>query len=92
MCETPDFSKFAEQFYSHVLDDVESKDELIELALTPFTDIKHRVRLRAYLDEITSDRNSGDDLKRIWWSSPADTVFHDGEELRTFLRMVRDRR
>lgn len=86
-----EFNQFAGQFFAGILDEVETKDELIDMALAPFKTTLDRLKLRAYLVEITDPRIPSEDLRKLWWSSPADTVFHDGEELREFLSLVRDR-
>ena len=37
-----------------------------------------------------SGRYSPEQLKEIWWSMPADIVFHEGKDVVTFLTMLRD--
>ncbi|WP_010684310.1 hypothetical protein [Methylobacterium mesophilicum] len=86
-----EFLEFSLQFYQDILDDVSSEDEMIDTVLSPLKDEGKRINLRKYLDTITSDQISDEELKKLWWSSSADVVFHDGAALRTFLRKVRDR-
>lgn len=85
-----EFDQFAGQFFVGILDEINTEEDLIKMTLQPFTSSSSRTKLRTYLDEITNDRFSGEDLRKLWWASPADTVFHDGEQLRSFLRAVRD--
>lgn len=87
----PEFEKFSLQFYSHILDDVETEEELIDSVLAPFSDAHQRACLRSYLDAITQDHVDDKELQRIWWSSSADTVFRDSTGLRELLRRARDR-
>lgn len=91
MITNDEFNKFAEQFFVGILDEVNTEEDLINMTLQPFKSSSSRAKLRACLDEITDDSFSSEDLRKLWWSSPADTVFHDGEQLRRFLRAVRDR-
>ncbi len=91
MQQTPEFEKFSLQFYSGILGDVETKDELIDSVLAPFSNRQERACLRSYLDAITQDHVDDKELQRIWWASSADTVFHDSAGLRDLLKMVRDR-
>ncbi|TXM91285.1 hypothetical protein FV232_04460 [Methylobacterium sp. WL30] len=86
----PEFEKFSLQFYSGILDDVETEEELINSALSPFSNPQQRARLRSYLDEITRDHVDDRELQEVW-SSSADTVFRDSAGLRELLRRARDR-
>lgn len=89
--QPPEFKKFSLQFYSGILDDVETEEELIDSVLSPFSDTQQRACLRSYLDAITQDHVDDKELQKIWWSSSADTVFHDSAGLRELLRRARDR-
>ncbi|TXN62596.1 hypothetical protein FV230_21555 [Methylobacterium sp. WL6] len=86
-----EFEKFSRQFYSGILDDVETEAELIDSVLSPSSNPQQRARLRSYLDEITRDHVDDRELQEIWWSSSADTVFRDSAGLRELLRRARDR-
>ena len=87
----PEFEKLSLQFYSGILDDVETEAKLIDSVLSPFSNPQQRARLRWYLDEITRDHVDDRDLQEIWWSSSADTVFRDSAGLRELLKRLRDR-
>ncbi|MCJ2114326.1 hypothetical protein MKK64_24485 [Methylobacterium sp. E-025] len=86
-----EFCDFSLQFYQDLLDDVSSEEEMIRTVLSPLKDAEKRARLREYLGSITADEFSDEDFRKLWWSSSADIVFHDGAELRGFLKRVRDR-
>lgn len=86
-----EFLELSLQFYQDLLDDVSSEEEMIETILSPLKDEGKRTNLRKYLDLITSDQIADEELRKLWWSSSADVVFHDGAALRAFLRKVRDK-
>lgn len=86
-----EFDEFTRQFYQDLMEDITTDNEMIEFTISPFTDSEKRARLRAYLDSITKEDISDEDLRKLWWSSFADIVFYDGAELRAFLKRVRDR-
>jgi len=86
-----EFLEFSLQFYQDLFDDVSSEEELIDTVLSPFKDKEKRSSLREYLELITKNEFSDEELKTLWWSSSADIVFYDGAELRGFLERVRDR-
>ena len=87
----PEFETFARQFHQDIMDDVSTEEALIEWALSPFKENAERERLRAYLDSITRDDVTDEELRKLWWASRADFVFYDGAELRAFLKKVRAR-
>ena len=91
MQQPPEFKEFSLQFYSGILDDVKTVEELIDWALSSFSDTQQRACLRSYLDAITQDHVDDKELQRIWWSSSADTVFRDSAGLRDLLKRARDR-
>lgn len=90
MKKSAEFIDFTSQFYQDLLDDVSSEDEMIDTVLSPFKDKSERMKLRDYLDIITANEFSDDDLRKLWWSSSADIAFYDGAELRAFLKRVRN--
>lgn len=51
---------------------------------------KERLIIKAFLDELLSGRYTADQLKEVWWSTPADIYFHEGQDLITFLTLMRD--
>ena len=85
------FREFTAQFYQDLMDDVRSEAEMIETVLSPIRDGDERAELRTFIDTITRDDVSDEQLRKLWWSSSADIVFYDGAELRAFLKRVRDR-
>ncbi|WP_267422936.1 hypothetical protein [Methylobacterium sp. GC_Met_2] len=50
-----------------------------------------RQKLGIFIDMITREDISDVELRKLWWTSPADIAFYDGAELRAFLKRVRDR-
>jgi hypothetical protein len=48
----------------------------------------HKENLRCYLSEITSDRLSDTDLKKLWAASAAEIEFRDASQLRDILRRL----
>jgi hypothetical protein len=49
-----------------------------------------RAVIKAFLDELLSGTYTAEQLKEFWWSTPADIYFHEGQDLITFLTMLRD--
>lgn len=47
-------------------------------------------KIKVFLGELLNGRYSKDQLKDIWWSTPSDIVFSDGEDIVIFLRELRD--
>lgn len=85
------FREFTAQFYQDLMDDVRSEAEMIETVLSPIRDGDERAELRTFIDTITRDDVSDEQLRKLWWSSSADIVFYDGAEPRALLKRVRDR-
>lgn len=44
--------------------------------------------IAAFIDELLNARYSPDQLKEFWWSMPATTVFHRGEDVAVFLKLI----
>jgi hypothetical protein len=86
-----EFEAFARQFHQDIMEDVSTEEELIDWVLSPLKDNAERQRLRAYLDSITQDDVTDEELRKLWYSSSADFIFYDGAELRAFLKRVRAR-
>ncbi|MCJ2061768.1 hypothetical protein MKK63_03495 [Methylobacterium sp. J-088] len=86
-----EFRVFTSQFYQDLLDDVSSVDEMIDTVLSPMKDRGDRQKLGIFIDMITREDISDVELRKLWWTSPADIAFYDGAELRAFLKRVRDR-
>ncbi|MCJ2073739.1 hypothetical protein MKK75_33945 [Methylobacterium sp. J-030] len=76
-----EFREFTSQFYQDLLDDVSSLDEMIDTVLSPMKSQSDRQKLGIFIDTITRDDISDTELRKIWWSSPADIAFYDGAEL-----------
>lgn len=66
-----------------------SEEELILVSLLGIEPHERPV-IKAYLDELLSGRYTPDQLKDVWWSMPADLVFHEGEDVAAFLTMLRN--
>lgn len=65
-----------------------SWDEMVLLALHNL-EISDARSLKPFLDELLSGRYGNDELKELWWSMPATTVFHDGKDVYELLCRVR---
>jgi hypothetical protein len=68
---------------------VSTPEQLMQLALLGI-EPQERPAIKAFLDELLSGRFTDDQLKEIWWSMPADIVFHEGKAVVTFLTMLRN--
>ncbi|MBU1212967.1 MAG: hypothetical protein KJ587_17105 [Alphaproteobacteria bacterium] len=64
-------------------------DDMVEFATNGIGDTERKI-VAAYLDEILSDRFSDDDLKDIWYKTPADVYFPEGGHLRQLLEKMRE--
>jgi hypothetical protein len=69
--------------------EVSSAQELVQIALLE-VESQERPAIKAFLNELLSGRYSDDQLRDIWWSMPSDVVFHEGKDVATFLKMLRD--
>lgn len=65
-----------------------SVEELMQVALLGIEPREHPA-IRSFIDELLSGRYSDEQLKDIWWSMPADTVFYEGKAVVAFLTMLR---
>jgi hypothetical protein len=45
--------------------------------------------IKAFLDDLLSGRYDTDQLKELWWSTPADVYFHEVRDLLAFLKLMR---
>ena len=68
---------------------VSTPEQLMQLALLGI-EPQERPVIKAFVDELLSGRFTEDQLKEIWWSMPADIVFHEGKAVVTFLTMLRN--
>jgi hypothetical protein len=68
---------------------VSTPEQLMQVALLGIAPHERRP-IKAFLDELLSGRYSDEQLKDIWWSMPADLVFHEGEDVAAFLTMLRN--
>ncbi|WP_419830840.1 hypothetical protein [Methylobacterium sp.] len=91
LVKSSEFDTFTRQFHQDLMDDFSTEDAIIQWILSPFKDDTERGHLKAYLDTLTQDDVSDEELRKLWWSSEADIVFYDGAGLRAFLKRVRDR-
>ncbi|MFM9849857.1 MAG: hypothetical protein ACKVP3_22210 [Hyphomicrobiaceae bacterium] len=46
--------------------------------------------MKAFLDKLLSGTYTAEQLKEFWWSTPAEIYFHEGQDLITFLTMLRN--
>jgi hypothetical protein len=65
-----------------------SVDDLVAFALHE-TFSSELGTVEKYLNELLTGAYSPEALKELWWSSPADMIFHDGNELMAFLELLR---
>ena len=91
LVKSSEFDTFTRQFHQDLMEDFSTEDAIIQWTLSPFKCDTERGRLKTYLDTLTQDDVSDEELRKLWWSSEADIVFYDGAELRAFLKRVRDR-
>ena len=66
-----------------------SLDDLVFIALNGIGLADSEI-ISNFLDDLLSKQLSPDQLKEFWWSTPAATVFHRGEDVATFLTRMRD--
>lgn len=86
----PDEFKRACRNLGPYLDDfVSSLDDMVHVALNGI-DVKDAAVIRSFLDEILSGRYDADQLKDMWWSTPATAVFYNGKDVATFLARMRE--
>lgn len=68
---------------------VSSMDDMVKLFLNGINREEAAV-IRPFLDEVLGTDPTPDQLKELWWSTPATTVFHDGRDVSSFLTLVRE--
>jgi len=68
---------------------VSTPKQLMQVALSGI-EPRERPAIKAFIDELLSGRYSDEQLKEIWWSMPADIVFHEGRGVVAFLTMLRE--
>jgi hypothetical protein len=74
----------------NIEDIVSSVDDLAGIALIG-VDTKDATVIRAFIDSIVSANPSSDELKTLWLSTPATLFFHDGADVLTMLKAIRDK-
>jgi hypothetical protein len=67
----------------------QSLDEIVQFSTSLMSDAE-RLVVVAYLKEILSDRYSDEDIKRIWFETPADVYFTEPRQLRGLLEKMHD--
>lgn len=67
---------------------VSSMDGLVEIALSGLG-LQDVATVLPFLDEMLSGRYSPEDLKDMWWRTPATFVFLDGGDIAEFLSRMR---
>jgi hypothetical protein len=67
---------------------VSTPEQLMQVALLGI-EPQERPAIETFVDELLSGRYSDQQLKEIWWSMPADIVFHEGRGVVAFLTMLR---
>ena len=68
---------------------VKTPDDLVRIALVDVGPGQAEVIVR-FLDEVLNRNYSPEQLKEFWWSMPATTVFHRGEDVAVFLRLMHE--
>lgn len=66
-----------------------SLDDLVRIALNGIG-LADSKAISNFLDELLSKKLTPDQLKEFWWSTPATTVFHRGEDVASFLARMRE--
>lgn len=66
-----------------------SLDDLVRIALNGIG-LAESKAISKFLDDLSSKQLSADQLKEFWWSTPATTVFHRGEDVAAFLMRMRE--
>jgi hypothetical protein len=65
-------------------------EQLVQVAMLGI-EPQERPVIGKFLDELLSGDFTDEQLKEIWWSMPADIVFHEGKAVVSFLMMLRDK-
>lgn len=82
------FKRFCRGFHQGIDDYASTIDGMVEIAML-FIEPSDVPEVKAYLDELLSDRYDGKQLLEIWNRSPADIYFRDDVELRLVLESAR---
>jgi hypothetical protein len=82
------FMKLCQRFYQDVGDDHPTLDAMANFGVRGISPEDRKV-VAAFLDDLLIGHVSEDELKAIWWSTPADVYFKDGAELHSFLKIMR---
>jgi hypothetical protein len=83
-----EFKQLCEGFHQDVHLDVKSLDELV-LAAIAAVEPKNAKSLGQYLDKLLSGEHTPEQLQEMWFKSPADIYFEDGNALIKVLEHVR---
>ena len=89
MQATPEFQKLCGRFFQDIFLVTSSDDERAQFLIDGLTKQERR-RLKPFLDDVIA-RHSGEQLIRLWNDTPADFSLLDGEEARSFLKIIRDK-
>lgn len=65
-----------------------SLDQMVAVFLNG-VDQEQAAAIRTYLDQLQRSEPTPEQLKDLWWSTPATTVFHDGRDVSSFLMRLR---
>lgn len=90
MKTSPELENFALWFLQDMDILVSTEEEMFAFVLKPLKG-EERVRLGAFLDEVTQDSVSDTALQSLRWAAKADIVFRTGSDLRAMLRKAHDR-
>jgi hypothetical protein len=86
----PEFKKACRNLGQNIGYEQPSMEVIVNYALSNL-DRNDAAVIRKFLDdELLSGRRDDRALMETWWSTPASIYFHDGQELRRFLRLLRE--
>jgi len=85
----PIFKRMCWNFGPDLDDLVTSWDGLVLLALHNI-EVHEARSIAPFIDELFDGRFSDEDVKEFWWTMPVTSAFHDGKDVREFLRRLRE--
>lgn len=85
----PQFKQMCQNFGPNLSEFVSSWDDLVQHALIGINQSDARA-IGPFVEELLEDQYSDEDLKEFWWTLPVTSAFHDGKDVREFLRRLRE--
>ena len=84
-----EFKKACRNIGPDIEEIVSSMDGIVELFLIGIGR-EEAALIRPFLDDLLASDPTPEQLKEFWWSTPTTTVFHDGRDVLSFLRRLRE--